>query len=140
MEQWITWLILIIILTLIELFTINLGTIWFVISGILALIVSIFVDNYMIQFAVFLVAGVALLLTAKPRATKLLKKYKTKNTDRIIGKIGIVTEKISKNGKGIVEVDKKEWTAISDVTIKKGEKVKILEIEGTKIKVEKEKN
>ena len=79
MEQWITWLILIIILGLIELLTINLTTIWFVISGALALIVSIFIDNYIIEFAIFVIVGVILNITTKPAMIKILKGYKEKN-------------------------------------------------------------
>ena len=78
MEQWIAWLILVIILALIELLTINLATIWFVISGIVALIISIFIDNYTLQFSVFVIGGVILLITTKPILTKLLKQHNFK--------------------------------------------------------------
>lgn len=140
MEQWIMWLILVIILALIELFTINLATIWFVISGIIALIVSIFIDNYTIQFATFVIGGVVLLITTKPVLSRYLKERKERtNADRIIGMTGTVTEKISKEKNGAVKIDGKEWTAYSDKSIKKGERVKVLEIKGVKIKVEKEK-
>lgn len=140
MEQWIIWLILVIILALIELLTINLASIWFVISGIIALIISIFIDNYTLQFSVFVIGGVILLITTKPVLTKMLKQHKEKtNADRIIGMTGIVTEKITKEKTGAVKIDGKEWTAFSDKQIKKGEKVKILEIKGVKVKVEKEK-
>lgn len=140
MEQWIIWLILVIILALIELLTINLATIWFVISGIIALIISIFIDNYTLQFSVFVIGGVILLITTKPVLTKLVKQHKEKtNIDRIIGMTGIVTEKISKDKNGAVKIDGKEWTAYSDKQIKKGERVKVLEIKGVKIKVEREK-
>ena len=112
-------------------------TIWFVISGIIALIISIFVDNYTIQFATFVLGGVILLVTTKPMLTKFLKEYKEKtNVDRIIGMTGIVTEKITKDKNGTVKIDGKEWTAYADRMIKKDQKVKVLEIKGVKIKVE----
>ena len=137
MEQWIVWLIIVILLTLIEITTVNLTTIWFVVSGILALIVSLFVDNYILQFGIFVVVGVILLITTKPFLTKFLKQHKVKtNLDRIIGMTGIVTEDITKTEDGEVKVDGKKWTAYADKTIKKGETVKILEIKGVKIKVE----
>ena len=140
MEQWVIWLILVIILTLIELLTINLATIWFVISGIFALVLSIFIDDYTIQFAVFVLGGVILLITTKPLLMKNLKEKKeTTNADRIINKIAIVTETITKDKNGAVKIDGKEWTAYADKTIKEGEKVKILKIKGVKVKVEKEK-
>lgn len=140
MEQWIIWLILVILLTLIELLTINLATIWFVISGIIALIISIFIDNYTLQFGIFVIGGVILLITTKPILTKTIKQHKEKtNFDRIIGMTGIVTEKITKDKDGAVKIDGKEWTAYSDKSIKKDERVKVLKIKGVKVKVEKEK-
>lgn len=138
MEQWVVWLIIVILLALIEITTINLTTIWFVASGILALIISLFVDNYLLQFGTFVVAGVILLITTKPFLTKFIKQHKVHtNIDRIIGMTGVVTEKISKNENGEVKVDGKRWTAFADKTIQQGNLVKVLEIKGVKIKVEK---
>ena len=138
MEQWLVWLIIVVLLALIEIITVNLTTIWFVVSGLIALVVSLFVDNYIIQFGVFVILGVILLITTKPFLTKFLKQHKTHtNIDRIIGMTGVVTEKINKNEDGAVKVDGKEWTAYADNTIKKDDLVKVLEIKGVKIKVEK---
>ena len=138
MEQWGVWLIIIVILTILELSTTSLTTIWFVASAIIALIVSFFTDNYIIQFGVFVIIGVILLVTTRPVLQKLLKQHKVAtNIDRIIGMEGIVTENIAKNKPGEVKVDGKHWTASSDKTIKEGSTVKVLEINGVKIKVEK---
>ncbi len=138
MEQWVVWLIIVILLALIEITTINLTTIWFVASGILSLIVSLYVDNYILQFGIFVIAGVILLITTKPFLTKFIKQHKVRtNIDRIIGMKGVVTEKIGKNEDGEVKVDGKKWTAYADKAIKKGDLVKVLEIKGVKIKVEK---
>ena len=140
MSQWIIWLIIVILLALIELATINLTTIWFVASGIIALISSIFIKNYIIQFGIFVILGIILLITTKPVLTKLLKTHNEKtNLDRVIGMIGIVTQAITKDKTGEVKVDGKKWTAYADSSIKKNTKVKILEINGVKLKVEKEK-
>ena len=141
MEQWLVWLIIVILLTLIEIATINLTTIWFVVSGIVALITSLFIDNYILQFGIFVILGVILLITTKPFLTKFIKEHKVKtNIDRIIGMTGIVTEKIGKNEDGEVKVDGKRWTAYADEKIKKEKLVKVLEIKGVKIKLEKEGN
>ncbi len=138
MEQWGIWLIIIVILAILEATTINLTTIWFVASAIVALIVSFFTDNYLIQFGVFVILGVILLATTRPLLQNLLKhKKEATNADRIIGMQGIVTEKIAKNKPGEVKVDGKRWTAISDKTIKDGSTITVLEINGVKLKVEK---
>ena len=129
---------MVILLTLIEIMTINLTTIWFVISGIIALIISIFIDNFTIQFSVFVIGGIILLITTKPFLTKYLKAHKVKtNVDRIIGMTGKVTENITKDDRGAIKIDGKEWTAFADHTINKGERAKVLEIKGVKLKVEK---
>jgi membrane protein implicated in regulation of membrane protease activity len=138
MEQWIVWLAIIIILTAIELLSVNLTTIWFVVSGIVALALSFITDNYFIQFAVFVVLGVILLVTTKPMLVNLIKQRKEKtNLDRVVGMEGVVTEKITKRENGEVKVDGKKWTAYADKAIKVGETIKVLELNGVKLKVEK---
>lgn len=137
MEQWIVWLIIIVILTLLEAITVGLTTIWFVFSGIVSLFISFFTDNYLIQFGVFVILGVILLVTTRPLLQKMLKHRKeATNVDRLIGMQGVVTEKITRNTSGEIKVDGKRWTAIADKTIKEDSIVKILEINGVKLKVE----
>ena len=132
------WLIIILFLGFIEAITVNLVTIWFVISGIVSLILSFFINDFIIQFSVFVILGILLLITTRSWLYKVFKinKYKT-NLDRVIGMRGIVTEKITKNSPGEVKVDGKRWMAVSDKTINVDNDVKILEIDGVKLKVEK---
>lgn len=133
------WLGIVICLALIEIITINLTTIWFVASGLLALVLSIFIDNYIIQFSVFVIGGVLLLIfTRSYLTTKFNNSVKT-NLDRVIGMKGIVTEEITKNNPGEVKVDGKRWTAISNKNIEKNKEVKIIKIDGVKLIVEEEK-
>lgn len=130
------WLCLIILLAIIEALTINLISIWFIASAILALILSFITDNFIIQFGVFVIFGVIFLITTrKSLEKKLVKKEKT-NFDRIIGMKGVVTEKIEEFKVGEVKVDGKKWSAISKKPLEEGEKVKILKIEGVKVEVE----
>ena len=68
---------------------------------------------------------------------KIIPDKEKTNLDRIIGMTGIVISKITKNKPGEVKVDGKIWTAISNTTINENEPVKILEINSTKLKVEK---
>ena len=136
MEQWYVWLIIVIVLTVLEITTINLTTIWFVISGILALISSFFIDNYFIQFAIFVIFGVLFLVTTKPLLEKMFQtKKEATNYDRIIGSRGFVTEKITKSQNGEVKVDGKRWSAYADRVIKVGKTVEVLSINGVKVKV-----
>lgn len=132
------WLGVVILLTLVECMTAGLTTIWFVVSGIIALLVSLTVDNFMLQFGIFVILGIFLLITTRPLLLKFIKpKQEKTNFDRIIGMEGVVTEKITKSAVGEVKVDGKKWSAISTKIIEKDSIVKILSIDGTKLKVEK---
>ncbi len=133
----ILWLSIVIFLAFIEVMTVNLVTIWFIASGILALIASFFNIKPIIQLAIFVILGTIFLLTTKKPLEKLLNKNKQKtNLDRIIDMEGIVTEEIKEKKSGEVKVDGKKWTAIANKTIKKDSTVKILKIEGVKLVVE----
>lgn len=131
------WFIIAFVLGVLEVLTTNLVSIWFVISALLSMVVSMFTDNLLIQIAVFVIVGIALI----PLSKKIYKKIKigniSTNLDRIIGMKGIVTEDITKDNIGEVKVDGKCWSAYSDTNIKKGESVKVLSINSVKIKVEK---
>ena len=130
------WLGIVIFLIFIEVITVGLTTVWFVISGFVSLILSLFIDSVEIQFSVFVLLGVLLLITTRPYLVKKLhvKESKT-NLDRVVGMMGVVTEDITTLSPGEVKVDGKRWTAISDSNIKVGSKVEVLSIIGVKIKV-----
>lgn len=72
------WLGLIIILMVLELSTKNMVTIWFVGSAIVSLILSVFIDNYFIQFLVFVLLGTILLATCREYLLKLIETKKIK--------------------------------------------------------------
>lgn len=135
------WLIIVILLTLVEFMTVNLTTIWFVISGLVALLISFTGLNFMFQFGVFTVLGIILLVTTREwLESKLIKNKEKTNLDRVVGMSGVVTESITKKNPGEVKVDGKRWTAISDKAIKKDSYVKVLSIEGVKLVVEEDKD
>ena len=130
------WLGIIVFLVIIEAITVQLTTVWFVTSGIIALILSLFINAVEVQFAVFVIGGVILLFTTRPYLMKKLKVKESKtNLDRVIGMQGIVTVQIEKLYPGEVKVDGKRWTAIADKKIEKDKVVEILNIEGVKLKV-----
>ena len=138
MQAWIYWLIIILILSFVEIITINLVTIWFVAGAAIALVTSLFIDSFYVQFLVFGISGLLIMVFTRPLLKKLLKKDKEKtNLDRVIGMQGICTEDILKNNVGEVKVDGKRWSAISSVKIKKGENITVTEIDGVKLKVKK---
>lgn len=71
------WLGLIITLTLIELLTKNVVTIWYIASAIVSLILSLFIDSFLIEFFIFAIIGTILLFTTRDyliNKIRLLKK------------------------------------------------------------------
>ena len=131
MELWMLWLILVFFLIVLEACTVNLVSIWFIISGIVSLFVSIFCDDFLIQFAIFVLLGLFLLLTTRKFLKRYIKPNKEKtNLDRILGEVAIVTEEILKNAVGEVKVDGKRWSAIAKEEIQVGEEVIVEKIEG----------
>ena len=133
------WLILFIILLFIELVTINLVTLWFALGAIAAMIATIFTDSVIIQSFVFIIVSLICLIFTKSFVRKIKgDKMQPTNVDRIIGKTGEVTKKIGRNKYGEVKVFGNTWTATSKEVINVGQRVKVLEIEGVKLIVEKE--
>ena len=137
MEVWL-WLLVIIILSAIETSTISLVCVWFILSALVSLILSILGVNFYICFTVFVLLGVILMLTTRKSLLKLLKVKKEKtNLDRIIGKKGVVTEDITKDNIGEVKVEGKKWSAYSTEELPKGTYVQVLEINSVKLNVKK---
>lgn len=131
------WLVLFVILALFELATVSLVSIWFSLGALIVTFVSLVTDNLMIHLAVFTVSSILLLLLTKPFVKKMKKREAVPtNLDMVLGKTGIVTEEIEKDGIGEVKVLGKKWSAYSDKEIKKDSKVKVLSINGVKLKVE----
>ena len=131
------WLVLFIVLALFELATVNLVSIWFSLGALITTFVSLVTDNLMIHLAVFTISSILLLLLTKPFVKKMKKREEVPtNLDMVVGKTGVVTEKIEKDGIGEVKVLGKKWSAYSDKEVEENSKVKVLSINGVKLKVE----
>lgn len=131
------WFITFLILLFIELITVNLVTIWFAIGSLGALITASITDIVVIQIIVFIVLSVVSLIVTKPIVKKIrTRKITPTNLDRVIGKIGTVTKKITKDSYGEVKVEGSIWTAKANKEIREKSQVKVLKIEGVKLLVE----
>ena len=138
--DWIFWLILVIVLAIIELATVNLLTIWFCISGLVALFLSFYIDNVAIVSTIFAVLGIFLLFTTRP----ILKAYlptqkKVKKVEKLIGRIGVVTKDIRPDMEGEVKVSNRKYIAISDKKIPKDTEIEVINTDGLKLVVAKKK-
>ena len=135
MEVWI-WLGIIVILSIIEAVTVELVSVWFIASAIVSLILQALGLDFKLCFIIFVLLGIVLMITTRKYLLKLLQVKKTStNIDRIIGMKALVTKDIKDIGE--VKVDGKIWTAVSDEILSAGDYAKVLEINSTKLKVEK---
>ena len=136
--MWILWLIVIILLVFLEVSTINLVCVWFILSGLVSLILSFFIESFYILFAVFVLLGLVLMVLTRPILVKKLARKNVKtNSDRVLGMEGVVTEEINKLKIGEVKVDGKRWSAISDEKIEVGTTIIVESIDGVKLVVRK---
>ena len=132
------WFLIALIMIIIELSTVNLVSIWFAFASVVAGVSTLITDNITIQVIVFIISSIIFLIITKPVIKKIRgKEIEKVNLDRVVGKVGIVTEDIEPLSTGEVKVDGKRWSAISNEEIKKDSKVEILSIDGVKLLVRK---
>lgn len=135
------WFLIFLILIIVEVLTINLSTVWFIIGSVFAFFSSFFTRNLNYQIIVFIVFTIISIILTKRFLTKVsnFKKINT-NVDSIIGRICLVTKDINNLlNQGEIVIDKNIWSALSkddNVVIKEGTKVKICDIKGVKVIVE----
>ena len=135
---WILWLGVMVIMLVIEGATANLVTIWFAISALITLVMSLLGVPLLWQVVVFVVLSFVLVMLTRPLVKKLLKNRQPTNADRHIGQRGIVIMTIDPiTGKGQVKVDGVIWSAKSHdgTLIEEGYNVEVLDITGVKLVV-----
>jgi len=136
------WLVAMIALFVIEALVPGLISIWFAIGAFAALISALVKAPLWLQVFWFLLVSAAMLCLTRPFVKKYVNaKVQPTNADMVIGKEGVVLEDIDNVlGTGAVSAEGKVWTARSEddaVSIKKGERVSVLRIEGVKLIVRK---
>ena len=67
------WIITIILLLIGEFMTSNIATIWYAISALISFILSILIDNYIIEMLNFIILGTLLLIIFRPVLNTYLK-------------------------------------------------------------------
>lgn len=135
--MWYIWLIAAGVFFIFEISTTGFLIFWLGIGALLAMIVSFFTSNLIIQSVVFLVCSTILIFFTKPFIKNFVDKedkFKT-NYDAIINKTGVVTVEIDKiESTGQIKVLGQLWSASTDGNIKipVGTKVEVLSVSGVK--------
>ena len=133
------WMAAAVVFLIIELMTPTMIFICFVAGSIGAgLLAANSPESYLWQLAVFVVVSVGLLPFTRRLARKISRESpQVSNVDRMIGQVALVTQAIDPDLGGKVRFEGETWVARSDEAIPAETKVRIVEISGTKVVVEK---
>ena len=132
------WMSAAVVFLIIELATPTLIFACFVTGAVSAGVYSAFApESYYVQIGIFVVVSVVLLPLTRKLAEKITKPSPTiSNVDRMIGQVALVTKTIDPDMGGQVRFEGEVWLALANQQIDVNEKVKILSVSGTKLRVE----
>lgn len=134
--MWQIWLLIAGLFFIGEMITVGFLVFWFGIGALLAMLVSFFTSNIIIQTSVFVISSAILLFATKPLVKKFLDVKPTKtNAFSIIGKKALVIKEIDPiNSTGQIKINGEVWSAETEngEIIPEGSEVEILEIKGVK--------
>ena len=134
--MWQIWLIAAGVFIIGEIITVGFLLFWLNIASLIAMVVSFFTSNVIIQMTVFVISSGLLIFATKPLVKKLAKKDSVStNVYSIIGKTAIVIEDIDwASGTGQIKCEGEVWSAKTDeqIDIPTGSEVEIVSIEGVK--------
>lgn len=134
--MWQVWLIIAGFFFIAEMITAGFLVFWFGIGALIAMVVSFFTSNAIIQTTVFVVSSSILLFATKPFVKKFadVKTLKT-NAFSIISKKALVIKEINSHSVGQIKINGEVWSAEAEdnnETITNGSEVEIVKIEGVK--------
>ena len=134
------WFGIAVVCAVIEGMTLGLTTVWFALSAVLMIFVSMLPPPFYVQCVLFALVALLLLFFTRPIALKLLhaKREKT-NADSLIGKKAVVLQTITEWEKGQVKINGAVWTAaaVDGAVIPAGDECIIEKIEGVTLIVKK---
>ena len=131
------WIVLLLFFLVFEAATIELVSIWFIGGSFAALLAAVLNVNILIQFIIFFVVSLVLLIAFRPFfRKKLATPMVATNIDMVIGSAGIVTQRIDNVvGTGSVNMGGQQWTArsLDGNTIEQGTRVRARDISGARL-------
>lgn len=137
------WLAALVIFIILEAATSALVSLWFIGGSLFALLATVFGAPEWAQVVIFVAVSIALLFALRPVMKKYVNPRKiVTNARSNIGKLAIVTEAINNlEGTGAVKISGVIWSARSadGSVIEENTLVRVTELEGAKVCVEKEK-
>lgn len=133
--MWQIWLIIAGLFFIGEIATVGFLIFWFGVGALVAMLVSFFTSNVIIQTSVFVISSAILLFATKPFVKKFID-VKSTNTNAfsIIGKKALVRKEINSNSVGQIKINGEIWSAESENNeiIPEGSEIEIVKINGVK--------
>jgi membrane protein implicated in regulation of membrane protease activity len=146
LDAWTIWLIIGVIFIISEIFTVGFVMMPLGLAALASSLIAYLLPESGLgpQLAAFIVAGIVLIFFGQKLANKITRDPGIKvGAERLIGLNGIVLERIdpAKNT-GLVRVTQEEWRAKSqdETIIEKGEKITVIQMDGTHLNVKKQKS
>ena len=134
--MWQIWLIASGIFFICEIITVGFLVFWLGVGALIAMLVSFFTSNIIVQMSVFVISSGLLIFATRPLVNKISKKdVVPTNVYSLIGKKAVVTEDIDwVTGKGQIKFEGEIWSATSkeQINIPAGSEVEIVYIEAVK--------
>ena len=137
MNMIIIWIILAVVFLVVELMTVGMVSLWFMIGALVALLAAAVGAPVWLQILLFLLVSVVCFAFLYPWLKHLIgRNRQATNADMVLGKTCVVTQKIDNlSGTGAVSVGGKTWTArsIDGETIDVDSLVRVEQIQGVKL-------
>lgn len=138
MVSWQIWLIVAGVCFILEIITVGFLIFWFAIAALVVSLLSLLIPNVIVQSVIFVILSAILVLFTRPFAKKVNASDNTiTNSNRFIGKTGLVKKALSEHQSGQVKVEGEVWTAVLDENIlqeiPEGSTVEIIAIDGVKL-------
>ncbi len=132
------WFAVMILCILLEAVTIPLISIWFALSALILIFISLLKLPFLLQSVIFFIIAAVLLIFTRPVFLKKMQKKTKTNIESLEGKEVPVTKKISKFEKGLVKINGLLWAAdsLQNQEIPEGTVCKIVSIHGNTVTVE----
>ena len=138
-NMWQVWAAIALLCLILELTSGDFFIICFSIGALFAVITSLLSDSITYQVIAFAVFSLIAVIYVRPVVKRYFHKNdpnKPSNADALIGRTGRVTEAISKDGNGYVQIDGDLWKAVSSNDIPVGTTVRVIGRESTIVTVE----
>jgi membrane protein implicated in regulation of membrane protease activity len=135
--DWYLWLCFAVVLIILELLTPGIFFFCFAVGAVGACLISLFNLPVWTEILVFVAVSIACVYFAMPLVKKYMQKNGTinSNVDELIGEIGVI-DKIE-DGKFFAKISGEVWTVVSVDTLALNDSVKIKEVRGNRLIVEK---